>query len=106
MARSNANDKFQEKTVTKIIDPKKFGLHSSTKIEQPDDTHFIIRMDRKSRIIMKDGEKILKNAAKIKALVPDAVVTVSTTAPVCGKTRQFLAGHGIAIETSRKDLTK
>ena len=94
------------KHMNKPIDPKKFGLHFSTKIEQQDDTHFIIRMDRKSRIIMKDGEKILKNVQKINAMVPEAVVTVSTTAPVCGKTRQFLAGHGITIKTHPKDLTQ
>ena len=91
--------------MNKSIDPKTFGLHFSTKIEQQDDTHFIIRMDRKSRIIMKDGEKILKNVQKINALVPEAVVTISTTAPVCGKTRQFLAGHGITIETRERDST-
>jgi hypothetical protein len=85
----------------KPVDPKTFGIHRSVKIDRETGTHFIFRMDRKSRIIMKDGEKILANAEKIKTKVPDAVVTVSTTAPVCGKTRQFLAGHGITVETSK-----
>lgn len=83
----------------KPIDPKKFGLHASTKIEQQNDRQFTFRIDRKSRIIMKDGEKILDKACKIKALIPDAEVNVSTTAPVCSKTRKFLAGHNIRIMT-------
>ena len=83
--------------MNKPIDPKTFGLHFSTKIEQQDDTHFFIRIDRKSRIIMKDGEKILANAKKIKSTVPGAMVTVATTAPVCSKTRQFLADQGIGV---------
>ncbi len=85
--------------MNKPIDPKTFGLHFSTKIEQQDNTHFVIRMDRKSRIIMKDGEKILANAKKIKTKVPGAAVTVVTTAPVCSKTRQFLADQDIGVVT-------
>jgi len=81
------------------IDPKTLGLHFSTKIEQENDTRFTIRIDRKSRIIMKDGEKILANAKKIKSKVPGAVVTVAATAPICSKTRQFLADQGISVET-------
>ena len=81
------------------VDPKKFGLHPSTKIEQTDDTQFVIRIDRKSRIIMKDGKKILDKISKIKASVPDAAVNVATTAPVCGKTKQFLENHGVRIQT-------
>jgi predicted AAA+ superfamily ATPase len=87
--------KFMDKT----IDPKRFGLHFSTRIEQQGDRQFTFRIDRKSRIIMKDGKKILANAGKIKSKVPGAVVTVATTAPVCSKTRQFLADQGISVET-------
>lgn len=85
--------------MNKPIDPKTFGLHFSTKIEQENDTQFIIRINRKSRIIMKDGEKILANAGKIKSKVPGAVVTIATTAPVCSKTRQFLSDQGIGVKT-------
>ena len=80
------------------VDPKKFGFHPSTKIEQVDGTHFILRIERKSRIIMKDGEKILEKVSFIKASIPDAVVSVFTTAPVCSKTKRFLESHGIGIE--------
>ncbi len=81
------------------IDPKKFGLPATTRIEHTGSTHFIIVIDRKSRIIMNDGEKILDKAAKIKASVPDAVVTVSTTAPVCSKTKRFLEEQNVRVES-------
>ncbi len=86
--------------MNQLVDPKKFGLHSSTKIEQSDNTHFVIRIERKSRIIMKDGEKILDKVSTIKASIPDAVVSIATAAPVCSKTLLFLADHGIGIEYS------
>ena len=82
------------------VDPKKFGLHPATKIEQLDDTQFVIRIERKSRIIMKDGGKILDKVSTIKASIPDAVVSIATAAPVCSKTLLFLADHGIGIEYS------
>ena len=85
--------------MNKPVDPKKFGLHPSTKIEQTAQTQFIIRIERKSRIIMKDGEKILDKVSKVRALLPDAVVSVSTTAPVCTKTIRFLAKHDVHIQT-------
>lgn len=82
------------------VDPKKFGFHPSTKIEQADGTHFILRIERKSRIIMKDGEKILEKVSTIQASIPDAVVSVFTTAPVCSKTKQFLEDHDVRFEFS------
>jgi hypothetical protein len=82
------------------VDPKQFGLHPSSKIEQVDGNHFILRIERKSRIIMKDGEKILEKVAAIQASVPDAVVSVLTTAPVCSKTKRFLEDHDVRIEYS------
>lgn len=81
------------------VDPKQFGLHSSTIIEQKDDRQFVIRIERKSRIIMKDGEKILDKVSKIKASIPDAMVAVVTTAPVCSKTARYLEDHHVRIET-------
>lgn len=82
------------------VDPKKFGFHPSTKIEQADGTHFILRIERKSRIIMKDGEKILEKVSTIQASIPDAVVSVFTTAAVCSKTKRFLEQQNIRIEHS------
>ncbi len=86
--------------MNKPVDPKKFGLHPSTKIDQSDDNHFIIRIERKSRIIMNDGKKILDKILKIKVSLPDAVVSVYTTAPVCSKTIKFFEEHHVRIKTT------
>ena len=79
------------------VDPKLFGLHPATKIEKIDPLKFALVIRRKSRIIMKDGENILKKTARIQSHVPNATVVVKTTAPVCSKTRSFLREHRIEI---------
>lgn len=81
----------------KSIDPKRFGLHPSTCIEESAQNHFTLVMNRKSRIIMKDGQKIVTRYEKIRAAVEDAVIDVRTTAPVCSKTKAFLKEKGITI---------
>jgi len=85
--------------MSKPVDPKTFGLHPATKIEKTDPLEFALVIRRKSRIIMKDGENILKKSARIRSHVPGATVVVKTTAPVCSKTRFFLQGHQIEILT-------
>lgn len=79
------------------LDPKKFGLPARSIIEKLDHNCFALIMERKSRIIMADGEKILQKIEKIKLAKPGAKVLLKTTAPVCSKTALFLEGHGIAI---------
>ncbi len=81
----------------KFVDPKLFNLPSSTKLRQIDTAQFDIVIQRKSRIIMKDGEGILTKAGKIKEHVPNAKVSLRTSAPVCGKTKSFLKGHNISV---------
>lgn len=83
--------------MNETIDPKTFGLHHTTRIEKGDGNRFTLVMNRKSRIIMKDGHQILSRSERIKAAESGAVVTVRTTAPVCSKTRAFLAENGITI---------
>lgn len=79
------------------IEPKKFGLPSSTVLEQIDNKTIAIVIQRKSRIIMDDGRKILEKAAKIKNVQQDITVVLKTTAPVCSKTITFLEGEGIQV---------
>ncbi len=83
----------------KFVDPKLFDLPSSTKLKQISANQFDIIIQRKSRIIMKDGEVILKKAGKIKEHVPNAKVSLRTSAPVCGKTKAFLKDHNISVLT-------
>jgi hypothetical protein len=81
----------------KIIDPKKFGLHPKTVIEDIAKDHLAIVINRKSRIIMSDGKKILEKAEKIKEALPGSTISLKTSAPLCSKTTAFLKEHGIEI---------
>ena len=81
----------------KIIDPKKFGLHPKTVIEDIGKNRFAIVIMRKSRIIMSDGRKILEKAEKIKTYHPRAKIGLKTSAPLCSKTKAFLKEHKIEI---------
>ncbi len=83
--------------MNKFIDPKPFGLPPSTKLKQIDTTKFNLVIQRKSRIIMKDGEGIMAKVNKIKNQVPNAKVSLKTSAPVCSKTKTYLEEHGISV---------
>ena len=73
----------------KRIDPKKYNLTSRTALYKKMDDIFII-IDRKSRIIMKDGYRISEQAKSILSMDPDVRIRVATSAPVCSKTKEFL----------------
>ena len=47
------------------LDPKKYGLNTRVVLIENDQKEIIIVVDRKSRIIMKDGIKIVDQARKI-----------------------------------------
>ncbi len=84
-----------------FVDPKLYGLPPSTKLEQVGTNQYDIVIQRKSRIIMKDGEVILAKVNKIKNHVANAKVGLKTSAPVCSKTKSFLEGHGISVSVYR-----
>jgi hypothetical protein len=50
---------------------------------------------------MKDGAGIVAKVNKIKNHVPDAKVSLKTSAPVCSKTKAFLEEHGISVSVYR-----
>ena len=79
------------------VDPKQLGLPPRTVLEQVDARTIAIVIDRKSRIIMADGRKILDKALKIKKTQPAVSVALKTSAPICSKTIRFLDDHGIAV---------
>lgn len=79
------------------VDPKLFGLHPATKIEQTGEKHFVIVINRKSRIIVKDGDKIVAKATRIIEKVPGAVVSLITSAPVCSKTKAMLHANKVEL---------
>ena len=78
------------------LDPKKYGLKTRTVLIENEQKEIIIVINRKSRIIMKDGRKILEKARKIQQQ-ENKTISVSTDAPVCSKTKQRLQKHGIEV---------
>ena len=79
-----------------FLNPKKFGLHSRVVLFEKSDHEIVIIINRKSRIIMKDGKRILEQVKKIKA-EENKSVSVKITAPICSKTRVFINNAGISI---------
>lgn len=79
------------------LDPKTLGLHHSTQIFSTGESNFLLKLDRKSRIIMKDGLNILSKAKRIKEVYREAEVGLVTNAPICSKTQQFLIEEGITV---------
>jgi len=83
--------------MTDTIDPIQFGLPSRTVLQQIDENTIAIVINRKSRIIMADGQKILDKAAAIQATSPAVTVALKTTASMCSKTKVFLEEAGVRV---------
>ena len=82
----------------KKIDPKQYNLFQRVDLRQgkPNDIYIVI--NRKSRIIMKDGIKILEMVKKINKVDRNKRVSVLTSAPVCSKTKQFLLDNNTPVD--------
>ena len=80
----------------KNIDPAKYNLPSRVKLLGKDKRVFIV-INRKSRIIMKDGHRIVKMARQITK--DEREVSVLSSAPVCKKTRKFLLENHIVVKS-------
>jgi|TARA_B100001113_G_C21023136_1_gene584436 hypothetical protein len=78
------------------LDPKRYGLTPRTKLVKLDNAIGII-IDRKSRIIMKDGNKILDQANTIQT-IENSPIVLFTSAPVCSKTKNYLLENNISIK--------
>ena len=81
----------------KKIDPKEFGLPARTMIEELGKDRLVLVIDRKSRLIMTDGKKILAKATKIRESRPGCQLSLRTTAPICSKTVKFLNEQDIQV---------
>ncbi len=84
-----------------FLDPKKYGLHSRVVLNEKSENEIVIVIHRKSRFIMKDGERILDQAKKIQ-MKENKRISVETSAPICSKTKKFLNKKG--IEIAQKEL--
>ncbi len=82
----------------KNIDPKNYNLHPRVKVLGKDKRVFIV-IDRKSRVIMKDGHRIVKMAKQINQVEADKEVSVLSSAPVCKKTKKFLLENNIDFKS-------
>ena len=79
----------------KQLDPKIFNLNSRAIIEEEKSALTIV-VNRKSRIVMKDGRRLLDQVRQIKKFSKKPV-SIFTTAPVCSKTKGFLNNNGVEI---------
>ena len=77
------------------LDPKTFNLNNRVVIEEEKNTLTLV-VNRKSRIIMKDGRRLLDQVRQIKKFSKKPVL-IFTTAPVCSKTKGFLNNNGVEI---------
>ncbi len=78
------------------INPQKYNLSARTALFKRANK-IIIVLDRKSRIIMKDGRRIVDQSRSIQAVEPRISIAVAASAPVCRKTRTYLNKRGIAL---------
>ena len=82
----------------KNIDPRKYNLSPRIRLQQNSINDLFIVIDRKSRIIMKDGYRIVEIVNSIQSAEKNSAVSVLTSTPVCSKTRQFLSERKIEIK--------
>ena len=80
-----------------ILDPKTYGLSSRDKLIKISKNHFALVIERKSRIIMTDGRRILEKVKKVLEKTTGVKISLRTNAPVCSKTSAFLREKGIEI---------
>ena len=86
-----------------LLEPKKYNIKSKIIIEDRGDKICIV-INRKSRIIMKDGARILSYADAIQESTQKQI-TVETCAPVCSKTKTYLWNHRVLITTTNQNTT-
>ena len=82
----------------KNVDPVLFNISSRTKLFMDDLGNINMLIERKSRIITKDGKKIIAISKKIKSINKKNRLTVFTSAPVCSKTKGLLEQNKIYIK--------
>ena len=87
---------MNKEIILKEIDSKSAGASTRSVIGKDSKNHLYIIKNIKSRIIMKDGYKILQTAKQIKDKT-NSSVSLATTAPVCSKTKRFLNENDIRI---------
>ena len=80
------------------INPKNYNLSSRIILQEDILKKLFIVVRRKSRIIMKDGVRLLGISKKIKEKEKNRKTGVLTTAPICSKTKKYLEENGISVQ--------
>ncbi len=83
----------------KNIDPTQYNLSSRVDLRQDRSGDLLIIIDRKSRIIMKDGIRVLEMVKQINKIDPKKNISVRTSAPICSKTKKLLLENSIMIKS-------
>ena len=63
------------------LDPKKYNLNSRVLIEEKSPGHIAIVVKRKSRVIMKDGVRLLEQAKAIQKTTPNILSLIHISEP-------------------------
>ena len=87
---------MKKETILKEIDSRSVGAPTRSLIGEDSNNHLYIIKNIKSRIIMKDGYKIVEAVKQIKNKT-NSSVSLATTAPICSKTIKFLNENDIKI---------
>ena len=82
----------------KNIDPTKNKVYYMVDLRQDRSGDLLIIIDRKSRIIMKDGIRVLEMVKKINKIDPKKNISVRTSAPICSKTKKLLLENNITTK--------
>ena len=82
----------------KKIDPTQYNLSSRVDLRQDRSGGLLIVINRKSRIIMKDGIRVLGMVKKINKIDPKKNISVRTSAPICSKTKKLLLENNITTK--------
>ena len=83
----------------KKLNPALYGLKSRINLFKNSKKEFFIVVDRKSRIIMKDGLRIIEIAQKVRQIDGQKKIGLLTSAPVCSKTKSFLSQNDILVSS-------
>ena len=81
----------------KSVDPKTYNLPPRTKLLENNSGSLFILIDRKSRVVMKDGHKVVRIAERIKKINQNKKISLLTSAPVCSKTKKHLLKCSIHV---------
>ena len=84
-------------TKSKRIDSRNFNLPARTVLEEDPAGQLTMVLDRKSRIIMADGRRIVAQAEQIRINGSGQPINLRTTAPICSKTARYLTANNIKI---------